>query len=244
MKYLKYYETVEEYNEDENGKRYVTSTVPCVAYINELKDDSRYNKELETLTVVYNVTSTGATKIFNTGITKNLKEVIVDHDYVPASSLTTNYVFSEPGIHTIMYRYSELSSIPDNAFSSCPSIIHVAFSDSVESTGSYMFSNCAGVAKTKPIVFTENIETLGTATFMLNNGTNPVRYFVFLRETPPSIGDRCMSVYYNGAYRANNARIYVKYSEDHHILDSYRNAGGKWSPYTIRELNEDGSIPS
>ena len=206
-------------------------------------NQAKFNKEYDSMTVFYSASTPTVKIYFVNSMATNLVEVLVDREIVPVSSLTQQYNFQTTGRHYIMYRYKNLSSLPSKAFSGCTSIYHVIFSNSVESLNNgYTFNSCPLLGREKPIILPENLSTGGYSAFLINTDTNPVRKMICLRETPPVIQDRFFACYANGAFRYTKSHVYVKYSEDHHILQAYQ-ADTQWQKYQLHELNPDGTLP-
>lgn len=147
------------------------------------------------------------------------------------------------------------TSIGNNAFAYCTSLKNI-FLLGVTTIEAYkrIFDQCSNIVKISlPVIQTiknnslflvgstklseidlgPNVITIGT-NFISGNNTRQLDRFICRAQTPPT---------FNKLYK-NPKAVYVPYSADHSILDTYKNATN-WSSYAtfMHELNEDGSIP-
>ena len=246
MKYFKTYESESAFTQVEN-EYYITSVVPGVGIVGEDKS-VKYNRGYESMTVFYRVSGeTGVSKIYSNLVKSNLIKVIVDHKEVPLDTIMSSnyYTFGSPGVHTIIYIFTEISNLPQEAFGGCNDIFNVTFSDSTESMSYGVFIGCEKLARTKPIVLPRHIKRIGISAFMINIGQRVNRTFVCLAETPPTLGGRAFCCYAGGWFKGYTT-IYVPYG----CLQAYKDAGGEWwyegtSPrpdyyrYNLQELTEE-----
>ena len=112
----------------------------------------------------------------------------------------------------------------------CPSIVSTA-GTSTASSGS--FGNCDNLVYAE---FGTDCTTLAQRTF---HNCAKLKTFVIKATTPPTLGSNAF------ASNASGRKIYVPYSADHSILNSYKTAN-VWANIAsyIYELNEDGTVPS
>ena len=86
------------------------------------------------------------TKLFNAGvITSDLKEVIIDKEYVPVSSISSTYQFNSPGLHVVMFRYSKIGTIFQTlyTFEGCRDIKSMKIPEGPTLFGVSTFKNCS-----------------------------------------------------------------------------------------------------
>ena len=130
-----------------------------------------------------------------------------------------------------------VTSIGDSAFSRCYALSNIVIPDTVETIESKSFNGCRSATK---IVIGSGCHTIGDGAFRFNGtGGSQNNYTVVCHAlTPPNLGG---STVFNNA---ENVTIFVPYSADHSVLDTYKLATN-WSAYAskIRELNEDGTTP-
>lgn len=157
------YDTQEQFNTAQGNSGNVTSVTPGVAYIVENRKPA-FNRKLVNLLVEYYITDvTSATKIYDSVAVKtNLREIIVDKTHIPASAVTNTYQFTETGLHKILFRYANLTSIPNSAFSTCPEIISFKIPKTVTKIGDSGFKFCTGI---KTIDIPDWCTYLGNAAF-------------------------------------------------------------------------------
>ena len=146
MKHELLYETQAQFTEAEGRSGNVTSITPGVAYVNE-GGSVAFNKPCDTLIVVYQVDDVSSpTKLYNaSGIKTNLKQVFIDKEDTPISSLTTEHLFSKTGLHSVLYRYSVLENLPVSGFTGCANIVSIFFADSIKIINGECFSGCYGI---------------------------------------------------------------------------------------------------
>ena len=144
----------------------VTSIKPGVAYVEE-SDESKFNKPYDTLTIVYDVSDVSSpTKLFNAGvITSDLKEVIIDKEYVPVSSISSTHQFDSPGLHVIMFRYSKIGTIFQtlSAFEGCRDIKSMKIPEGPTSFSVSTFKNCS---KLETLSIPKTTTSFGTYSFV------------------------------------------------------------------------------
>lgn len=147
MKHELLYQTQSEFNAAQGNSGNVTSITPGVAYIVETATVPHFNKTYDDMIVTYNVSDISSpTKLFHiNGVKNNLKEVFIDKTEVPVSSLTNEYQFDTTGLHTVRYRYSSLTSLPESAFTQCTEIRFIKLPDSVSSFGRNVFYGCSSL---------------------------------------------------------------------------------------------------
>ena len=130
-----------------------------------------------------------------------------------------------------------VTSIGTSAFGSCTALSNIVIPDTVETIESKSFNGCRSATK---IVIGSGCHTIGDGAFRFNGtGGSQNNYTVVCHAlTPPNLGG---STVFNNA---ENVTIFVPYSADHSVLDTYKLATN-WSAYAskIRELNEDGTTP-
>lgn len=146
------YETLAQFTVKEGNTGNVTSVIPGLACVLEDNKSAHFNKVKDNLTILLNVPDVSApTKICNveSGITTNLVKAYVDHEEVPVSSITSEYQFETPGLHTILLRYSTLGSLPESCFTQCTNIVNMKIPDSVTGVGRSAFCGCTGLTKFK-----------------------------------------------------------------------------------------------
>ena len=131
-----------------------------------------------------------------------------------------------------------ITEIGDGAFSSCKKITgKISFPSGMTSIGYWAFQYCK---PSENIVIPSSVTSIGNGAFQNHISGQSYRFnFIVLPTTPPSGVS-------NTSFTTNpQNKIYVPYSADHSILDSYKAASG-WSSYanSIYELDENGEIPS
>jgi hypothetical protein len=162
MKHELLYQNQTAFEETEGNSGNVTSVTPGVANIIE-GDAVHYNKTYDVLTILYNVTDTSQpTKIFTSNSVKTgLKDVIIGKRRIDASEITNEYQFTKTGINSVKYRYSNLTSVPANAFSGCTSVCNFRLPKSVNSLGGACFDN-SGIAN---VIIPQQITSYGAGIF-------------------------------------------------------------------------------
>ena len=147
MKHELLYQTQAQFTAAQGNSGNVTSVTPGVAYIVEAGTVPHFNKVYDDLIVTYDVRDTSnLTKLFHVnGVKNNLKEVFIDRTETPVSSLTNEYQFETTGLHSVRYRYSTITSLPDSSFTQCTEIRFIKFPKSLTSFGAFAFYRCTSL---------------------------------------------------------------------------------------------------
>ena len=113
---------------------------------------------------------------------------------------------------------SNVTSIKGQAFQNCYSLLNPAIPSGVTSIGDSAFQNCQTLTS---ITIPSTVTSIGNNTF---NGCYGVAKYHILPTTVPTAGT---TIFQN---IVSDCIIYVPYSEDHSILESYKTASN-WSGY-------------
>lgn len=107
---------------------------------------------------------------------------------------------------------------------------HLVQFNLVSNATSILANQFRGISRGKYLFVPEQISSLGNNSLYQSGWS----YIVFRRTTPPTYAGNALY----GSYP-----IYVPWSADHSVLNSYKTA---WSSYKsrIKELNEDGTVPT
>ena len=155
MKYLKLFGTHSAYNTYITGQDKV---LPNVSYCED-NNDVHYNPWVGVI-AKFNVTSTSEpTTICHTNATSNFTEIEIDG--VAQPGVVSSYTFDTTGEHTVKYTLSDPTSIGNNAFAGCSSLINITIPNSVTSIGNTALQNTSITNITIP----DSVTSLGIATF-------------------------------------------------------------------------------
>ena len=159
-----------------------------------------------------------------------------------APNLTTlagDYMFGDALIS--ITSLGSATSLPNNSFRQIAGLSSVVLPNTLTTIGSSVFYRTNNLLS---VTIPASVTSIGGEAFQTNNNPERAKTYIILATTPPSLGS---NVFYNykGGYNINNVSIYVPYSADHSILNTYKSAS-VWSTYATRifELDENGNIPA
>jgi hypothetical protein len=153
--YLKQFETHAEYEAAKSSL-----ILPNVSICKDTPNEVHYNPFVETRIVAkFNITDTSnPTKIASA--TTNFSSIEIDG--VEQPSVTTGYTFSTTGEHTVKYTLKNPTSIGEDAFYNCGSLISITIPDSVTNIKNYAFYQCSGLTS---ITVPNSVTRIGNYTF-------------------------------------------------------------------------------
>lgn len=134
------------------------------------------------------------------------------------TNITSTYTFQKNYSLTRMALPDSLTTLSDNAFTSCESLQYLAWPPGLTQIGSSAFAYCYSLAK---VIIPSTVTSIGTSAFNLCRGCKS--YYLY-PTTPPTLGNNAF------AYCKSDLVIYVPYSVDHSILNAYKTADN-WSNY-------------
>ena len=235
---------------------------PIVSYVDRKEDVVYQNvtfKDPEVGRIVANTWGDGKTPVSLSDI---VKVTSIDGTFYKNTAITSFDEF-ENFISVTVLDYQSIRG----CFNGCKNLTSIKFPESLRTISSYCFNSVGlsaltfneGLVKLDPyainsyskLVYIELPTTI--TTIERNNfrpdGINLPTRVVFRGTTPPAFDSvDCFRYYANGAWRNNNAaKIYVPYSPDHSVLETYQNNSGFADVISrgikVYELDEDGNIP-
>ena len=240
MKYLKEFNTHNNYLDYKNGSIFAELKSDSVSYC-KLQKDVHFDKYiLETkLVCKYNVTDTSNSIQLISGFESNIfNSMEIDGNLL--NELVTHYTFETEGIHTVKYElydntkignsapvfYSSdlieatipdgVTNICDNSFVSCSRLTNVSIPNSVINIGNNAFSGCVYL---ETITIPNNITIIGDKAFQ---GCGNITSITINAITPPALGTYTFA-------NTNNCPIYVPAES----VETYKAAIG-WGEYADR----------
>ena len=145
---------------------------------------------------------------------------------VSIGSLGTNILNACYGLRYITFPCGvQNSSIPNYAFTNCVNVVKLVIPQGILSIGTYAFATCYALTN---LTIPSSVQSIGTYAFNSCGGIGEIH---MKRTTPPTIQS---NTFYS---MASDCVIYVPKSEDHTVLNSYKNANN-WSTYASQIQEE------
>ena len=139
-KYIKEFETHEEYSTYINGQNKI---LPNVSHCINNKD-VHYNPLYLPIIAKYDVTDTSsATTLLNSMATRYFSEMEIDGVVQP--SVVSSYTFDTTGEHTVKYTLIDPTTIGISTFSNCRNLTSINIPDGVTTIGQGAFRYCTGL---------------------------------------------------------------------------------------------------
>ena len=230
-KYIKKFDTHSDYEDFTETEDYIE---PNVSYCVD-NTEVHYNPDVKRIVATINVTRTDrAIYILRSG-----RENLFDEIYIDGvkNSVVSSYTFDTTGEHTVEYVLKSKTELGDNVFNGS-GIKSIILLDSITSIGDNAFTTCYSLTD---IHLPNNITTIGSEVFMACINLTDVT----IPSTITSIGDdafsQCSSLTSitieatnpptlgTGVFTGSNYPIYVPSTS----VETYKAASG-WSTYTSR----------